>query len=89
MPSQTTFFLTAANNKRSDFHPTAKSARAWRLGGRRMRVALVVLSLATLASCLFTAKAGGAAEVDCSVCFANETLDVTAIPTNDTGVEEA
>ena len=62
---------------------------AWRLGGWRMRVALVVLSLATLASCLFTAKAGGAAEVDCSVCFANETLDVTAIPTNDTGAEEA
>jgi len=54
-----------------------------------MRVALLVLSLATLASCLFTAKAGGAAEVDCSVCFANETLDVTTIPANDTGAEEA
>jgi hypothetical protein len=56
-----------------------------------MRAALVVLSLASLASGLFTAKAGGAAEVvDCSVCFANETLDVTELgPANDTEAEEA
>jgi len=54
-----------------------------------MRVALAVLSLATVASGLFTAKAGGAAEFDCSMCFANETLDVTTIRTNDTGAEEA
>ena len=56
-----------------------------------MRIAaLAVLSLASLASGLFTAKAGGAAElVDCSVCFANETLDVTELgPANNTEAEE-
>ena len=58
-----------------------------------MRAALVLLSLASLASGLFTAKAGGAADaevLDCSVCFANDTLDVTELgQANDTEAEEA
>ena len=56
-----------------------------------MRAALVLLSLASLASGLFTAKAGGAADaevLDCSVCFANDTLDVTELgQANDTAEE--
>ena len=58
-----------------------------------MPLALVLLSLASLASGLFTAKAGGAADaevLDCSVCFANDTLDVTELgQANDTEAEEA
>ena len=78
-------------SKGTCFTPPTPRARVFSPTPTPMRAALVVLSLASLASGLFTAKAGGAAEVvDCSVCFANETLDVTELgPANDTEAEEA